>query len=64
MEVCKYLFEPLYRIEKSRNREQGGAGLGLAICKNIIHAHKGSITAKPSALGGLQIRVALPYLQV
>jgi two-component system sensor histidine kinase BaeS len=60
LEVCQFLFEPLYRIEKSRNRNQGGAGLGLAICKNIVSAHKGSISAAPSALGGLRIEVLLP----
>ncbi|MFW8592341.1 ATP-binding protein [Glaciecola sp. 2405UD65-10] len=57
---CKLLFEPLYRTEKSRTRDKGGAGLGLAICQNIVQAHKGSIHARPSQLGGLQICVLLP----
>lgn len=54
------LFERLYRVETSRSRVYGGAGLGLAICRNIVHAHGGSITASPSTLGGLWVRVTLP----
>jgi two-component system sensor histidine kinase BaeS len=54
------IFDPLYRLESSRNRRSAGAGLGLAICRNIVRAHHGSITATPSPLGGLRIRVQLP----
>jgi len=54
------LFERLYRVEGSRSRESGGAGLGLTICKNIVEAHSGTIEAAPSRLGGLWVRVALP----
>lgn len=54
------LFDRLYRVESSRNRAGGGAGLGLAICRNIAVAHEGSITALQSPLGGLLIRVVLP----
>lgn len=54
------LFERLYRVEGSRNRKFGGSGLGLAICKNIVEAHGGTITASPSSLGGLSIRIGLP----
>jgi two-component system sensor histidine kinase BaeS len=54
------LFERLYRIEGSRSRTSGGAGLGLAICKNIVEAHEGTISAHQSPLGGLLIRISLP----
>ncbi len=54
------LFERLYRVESSRDRQTGGAGLGLAICKRIAHALGGSISASPSALGGLKLVVRLP----
>lgn len=54
------LFERLYRVEGSRSRTSGGAGLGLAICKNIIEAHEGTISAHSSSLGGLLIRISLP----
>lgn len=55
------LFERLYRVEGSRSRTSGGAGLGLAICKNIVEAHEGTISAHQSPLGGLLIRITLPF---
>ncbi len=57
---CENLFEPLYRRDASRSRSTAGAGLGLAICRNIVEAHGGAITASPSALGGLCMRIELP----
>ncbi len=54
------LFERLYRVEESRNRSTGGAGLGLAICKNIVEAHGGTITAAAAPQGGLWIAIQLP----
>jgi two-component system sensor histidine kinase BaeS len=57
------LFDRLYRVEGSRSRKTGGAGLGLAISKNIIEAHGGTISAHQSSLGGLLIRVTLPVVR-
>jgi two-component system, OmpR family, sensor histidine kinase BaeS len=54
------LFERFYRVEGSRNRASGGAGLGLAICRNIVEAHDGSISARESSLGGLWLEISLP----
>jgi two-component system sensor histidine kinase BaeS len=54
------LFERFYRVEASRSRAHGGAGLGLAICRNIVAAHGGVIEARPSPLGGLWIHLELP----
>ncbi len=54
------LFERLFRVDPARNRSQSGAGLGLAICKNIIDAHQGEIAAHNSPLGGLEFQITLP----
>ncbi|MBL4714450.1 MAG: HAMP domain-containing protein [Alcanivorax sp.] len=54
------LFDHLYRVESSRNRQTGGAGLGLAIARRIVEAHGGTMTADHSPLGGLRITVRLP----
>ena len=54
------LFDHLYRVEASRNRQTGGSGLGLAICKQIVFAHQGEIKASASSLGGLKIAIHLP----
>ena len=57
------LFEPLYRHEVSRSRRTAGAGLGLAICRNIVDAHQGTITASRSKLGGLCIQLVFPVTE-
>ncbi len=62
IEITK-LFDRLYRVESSRNRATGGAGLGLSICKNIVTAHVGVISAKASNLGGICISITLPLSQ-
>lgn len=54
------LFDHLYRIDKSRNRDTGGSGLGLSICRQIVEAHEGSIVAFSSGLGGLGVHIILP----
>ncbi|MFT3905920.1 MAG: ATP-binding protein [Steroidobacteraceae bacterium] len=59
-EQLGHLFERFYRTDESRNRHSGGAGLGLAICRNIVEAHGGSIQARHSDLGGVQIELILP----
>jgi two-component system, OmpR family, sensor histidine kinase BaeS len=54
------LFDRFYRVEGSRNRTLGGAGLGLTISKKIVDAHEGIISAHSSSLGGVLIRISLP----
>ena len=56
----EHLFERFYRAESSRGRSGGGTGLGLTICHNLAEALGGTITAYPSVLGGLGIRIRLP----
>jgi two-component system sensor histidine kinase BaeS len=57
------VFDRFYRLESSRNRHLGGAGLGLAICNNIVNAHGGKISAQLSAMQGLTIFIELPISQ-
>jgi two-component system sensor histidine kinase BaeS len=59
-EALPRLFDRLYRVEHSRARASGGAGLGLAICKSIVEAHGGAIRAQATTAGGLEIVITLP----
>lgn len=59
-EALSRLFDRLFRVEGSRSRASGGAGLGLAICRNIAEAHDGRITAYHAPEGGVGIRLTLP----
>jgi signal transduction histidine kinase len=54
------VFAPFYRLERSRSRDTGGVGLGLAVAKTIIHAHGGEIQLINRDSGGLRARVSLP----
>jgi two-component system sensor histidine kinase BaeS len=54
-----YLFERFYRGEKSRSRQHGGAGIGLAIVKELVEAHDGQVAAVLMD-GRLRIRLTLP----
>lgn len=62
-ELVSRLFERFYRVDPSRNRESGGGGLGLAICKSIVEAHRGTITAQGSPFGGLWVCITLPAMR-
>lgn len=59
-EELPHIFERTYRIEKSRNKKFGGAGLGLAIAKTVVEKHKGSITATSEVGKGSEFMIVLP----
>lgn len=54
------VFEPFYRVERSRSRETGGTGMGLAIARNIARLHGGDIQLKNRPERGLEVRLQIP----
>lgn len=54
------VFERFYRVDKSRNREKGGSGLGLSIAKSIVDLHHGRIEMQRTSTGGTEVVVWLP----
>jgi signal transduction histidine kinase len=57
------VLQPFYRLESSRNRDTGGAGLGLAIAHQLARALGGSLTLANRAGGGLEARLLLPLAE-
>jgi signal transduction histidine kinase len=55
-----HLFEPMFRGDRSRNSETGGAGLGLAIARHLMEAHGGTLVAENPPAGGAQFAARLP----
>ena len=51
-ELRERVFEPFFRVDKSRSRELGGVGLGLALVREIVRVHNGSICIKSGKTGG------------
>lgn len=54
------IFQPFFRVDKSRSREMGGAGLGLSMVQEIVKIHGGSIMVEKSSEEGTVIAVQLP----
>lgn len=54
------IWQRFYRVEKSRSREYGGAGLGLAICRRIVELHGGSIHVDSTVGEGSTFTISLP----
>lgn len=54
------IFNPFYRVDKSRAKKTGGYGLGLAIAAKAILLHQGTIIAANTQDGGLHVRITLP----
>jgi two-component system sensor histidine kinase CpxA len=58
------IFQPFYRVSDARDRQSGGAGLGLAIAERVIRIHGGTIRAENAAPRGLQVAILLPRLSL
>ena len=54
------IFRPFYRVANDRDRQSGGAGLGLAIVDRVVRVHGGTIRAQNASPQGLQIDILLP----
>ena len=59
-ELLERLGERFFRVEPSRSRQFGGAGLGLALSRQIVEAHGGQLDFSLSPLGGLRVTLTLP----
>ena len=62
-EYQRSIFQPFFRVDKSRSREYGGAGLGLALVWEIAELHGGSVWVEESSEKGTTIAVGLPTQQ-
>ena len=56
-ESLSYITEPFYRVDKARSREQGGAGLGLALCRQIAGAHGAEMVLESSVGAGTTVKI-------
>ena len=54
-EAREHLTEAFYRVDKSRSRKQGGAGLGLTLCAEIVKLHGGTLVFKRRRGGGTRV---------
>jgi len=54
------VFRPFYRLDEARNQDESGAGLGLAIARDIARSHGGDISLTDSPMGGLRAAVRIP----
>lgn len=56
------IFEPFFRVDESRSRKSSGAGLGLAITKEVIYRHGGKVSYIPNKDGGSIFEITLPFV--
>jgi signal transduction histidine kinase len=57
------VFEPFFRVDRSRSKSTGGYGLGLSICKRVMEAHGGSIAVEQPGEGGTSFVLTFPKSQ-
>jgi two-component system sensor histidine kinase CpxA len=59
-EHLEAVFQPFFRVEEARDRQRGGAGLGLAIAARAVRLHGGTVAARNRPGGGLEVELRLP----
>jgi len=59
-EDLEKIFQPFYRLDDARNRQTGGAGLGLSIADRAVRLHGGRVRASNRAEGGLEVEIQIP----
>jgi len=59
-EELSHIFEPFYRVDRSRSKETGGYGLGLSLCKTIMEAHEGKIEVQSRPQEGTTVSLFFP----
>jgi signal transduction histidine kinase len=59
-EELAHIFEPFYRVDKSRSKDTGGYGLGLSLCKTIMEAHEGKIEVQSRLKEGTTVLLFFP----
>jgi signal transduction histidine kinase len=59
-EELAHIFEPFYRVDKSRTKDTGGFGLGLSLCKTIMEAHDGKIEVQSEPGEGTTVSLFFP----
>ena len=59
-EELSHIFEPFYRVDKSRAKDTGGYGLGLSLCKTIMEAHGGKIEVQSRPEEGTTVSLFFP----
>jgi signal transduction histidine kinase len=62
-EELPHIFEPFYRVDKSRTKDTGGYGLGLSLCKAIMEAHDGKIEVTSGPQKGTTVSLFFPLMQ-
>jgi signal transduction histidine kinase len=63
-EELPYLYEPFYRVDRSRSKKTGGYGLGLSMCKRIMESHQGDIMTVNNPVRGVTVLLTFKRLEI